>query len=55
MANVVDVIAAGTLYDGKLSPVWAQMVRLYAQYLGVTPKRAASLPALGRAAEPKGT
>jgi len=41
MAHVVDVIAAGPLYDGKLSPVWAQMVRLYAQYLGVIPKRAA--------------
>lgn len=41
MAHVVDVIAAGPLYDGKLSPVWAQMVRLYAQYLGIIPKRAA--------------
>jgi hypothetical protein len=41
MAHVVDVIAAGPLYGGKLSPVWAQMVRLYAQYLGIIPKRAA--------------
>lgn len=44
MGHVVDVISAGPLYDGKLSPVWAQMVRLYAQYLGVIPKRAASAP-----------
>jgi hypothetical protein len=41
MAHVIDVISAGPLYDGKLSPVWAQMVRLYAQHLGVIPKRAA--------------
>jgi hypothetical protein len=41
MAHVVDVISAGPLYEGKLSPVWAQMVRLYAQHLGVIPKRAA--------------
>ena len=40
MAHVVDVIAAGPMYEGRLSPVWAQMVRLYAQYLGVIPKRA---------------
>ena len=39
MAHVIDVISAGPLYDGKLSPVWAQMVRLYAQHLGVIPKR----------------
>lgn len=44
MGHVVDVISAGPLYEGKLSPVWAQMVRLYAQYLGVIPKRAASSP-----------
>ena len=40
MGHVVDVIAAGPIYDGKLSPVWAQMVRLYAQHLGVIPARA---------------
>ncbi len=44
MGHVVDVISAGPLYEGKLSPVWAQMVRLYAQYLGVIPKRAAPAP-----------
>jgi hypothetical protein len=44
MAHVIDVISAGPLYDGKLSPVWAQMVRLYAQHLGVIPKRAAPGP-----------
>ncbi len=44
MAHVIDVISAGPLYDGKLSPVWAQMVRLYAQHLGVIPKRAAAGP-----------
>ena len=44
MAHVIDVISAGPLYDGKLSPVWAQMVRLYAQHLGVIPKRAALGP-----------
>ena len=44
MAHVIDVISAGPLYDGKLSPVWAQMVRLYAQHLGVIPKRAAAVP-----------
>jgi hypothetical protein len=42
MGHVVDVISAGPLYEGKLSPVWAQMVRLYAQYLGVIPTRASS-------------
>lgn len=41
MAHVVDVIAAGPRYGDTLSPVWAQMVRLYAQYLGVIPTRAA--------------
>ncbi len=44
MAHVIDVISAGPLYDGKLSPVWAQMVRLYAQHLGMIPKRAAPGP-----------
>ncbi len=44
MGHVVDFISAGPLYEGKLSPVWAQMVRLYAQYLGVIPKRAARGP-----------
>ena len=44
MAHVIDVISAGPLYDGKLSPVWAQMVKLYAQHLGVIPKRAATGP-----------
>ena len=41
MAHVVDVIAAGPMYRDTVSPVWAQMVRLYAQYLGVIPTRAA--------------
>jgi len=41
MAHVVDVIAAGPMYGDTLSPVWAQMVRLYAQYLGIIPTRAA--------------
>jgi hypothetical protein len=41
MGHVVDVIAAGPMYGDTLSPVWAQMVRLYAQYLGVIPTRAA--------------
>ena len=40
MGHVIDVIAAGPIYEGRLSPVWAQMVRLYAQHLGVLPKRA---------------
>ena len=44
MAHVIDVISAGPLYDGKLSPVWAQMVKLYARHLGVIPKRAAAGP-----------
>jgi len=44
MGHVIDVIAAGPLYEGKLSPVWAQMVRLYAQHLGVIPTRAKSAP-----------
>ncbi len=35
MAHVVDVISAGPVYENRLSPVWAQMVRLYAQYLGI--------------------
>jgi len=34
MRHIIDVIAAGPMYDGKLSPVWAQMVRLYGLHLG---------------------